>query len=306
MTDVRGSDPFDLRYEVPAPGGALRVARAGPPAHEADAVALVVHGVTSSLEVWRAVARHIACRTRVCLLAPDLRGRGRSAHLPGPYGIAAHLADLTAVLDDAGAAQAVLAGHSLGGFVVAGLAAQRPERVSSVVLLDGGLAVPPPPGQDLDEVLDAMIDAALVRSEMTLDSVDDYVEAWQMHPAFAESWDDDVDAYARYEVAGDPGDTHFVVSEAAVRADLTDLMYDEDARTAVERVSAAIRLLRAPRGLFNDPYPVLPRPIVDAFLAAQPDAQVEEVADVNHYTIALGAGPGPNAVATAIEAAVRD
>lgn len=306
MTGVRVSDPFEFRYEVPVSGGALQVARAGPQPHEADAVVLAVHGVTSSLEVWRAVARHLAGRTRVCLLAPDLRGRGRSAHLPGPYGIAAQLADLTAVLDDAGAERAVLVGHSLGGFVVAGLAAQRPERVSGVVLLDGGLVVPPPPGEDLDEVLDAMIDAALLRSEMTLESVDEYVESWQMHPAFAQSWDDDVDAYARYEVAGDPGDVHFVVSEAAVRADLTDLMYNEAARTAVERVSAPIRLLRAPRGLFDDPYPVLPRPILDAFLAAQPDAGVEEVAGVNHYTIALGAGPGPGAVATAIEAAVRD
>ncbi|MCW3065867.1 MAG: alpha/beta hydrolase [Solirubrobacterales bacterium] len=306
MTAVDMTDPFDVRYDVPVSGGALRVARGGPRADEADAVALVVHGVTSSLEVWRAVARELGSRTRVCLLAPDLRGRGRSADLPGPYGMAAHVADLLAVLDDAGAEQAVLVGHSLGGFVVAGLAAQHPERVSGVVLVDGGLVVPPPPGGDLGEVLEATIDMALVRSEMTFESVDEYVESWQMHPAFARAWDDDVDAYGRYEVAGDPGDMRFVVSEAAVRADLTELVYDEAARTAVERVRAPIRLLRAPRGMLNESYPVIPRPIVDGLLAAQPHALVEEVPDVNHYTIALGAGPGPRAVATAIEAAVHD
>lgn len=306
MTGVRVDDPFEVRYEVPVAGGALRVARAGPPVPEADAVVLAVHGVTSSLEVWRAVAREVTAATRVALLAPDLRGRGRSAHLPGPYGIAAHLADLIAVLDDAGAEQAVMVGHSLGGFVAAGLAAQHPERVAGLVLLDGGLMVPAPPDQDLGEVLEAMIDTALARSEMTLESVDEYVEFWRMHPAFARAWDDDVDAYARYEVAGDHGDMRFVVCKAAVRSDLTDLAYDEAARTAVERVSAPIRLLRAPRGMLNDSYPVLPRPILDAFLAAQPGAHVEEVADVNHYTIALGAGAGPRTVAEAIEAAVQD
>jgi len=296
-------DPFAVRYDVAVSGGALRVARAGPPAQEADVVVLAVHGVTSSLEVWRAVARELTARTRVTLLAPDLRGRGRSAGLPAPYGIAAHLADLIAVLDDAGVEEAVLAGHSLGAFVVAGLAAQHPERVCGVVLLDGGLVVPSPPDPDLAEVLEAMIDTALARSEMTFESVDEYVESWQMHPAFARAWDDDVDSYARYEVAGAPGEMHLVVCETAVRADLTDLVRDEAARTAVERVIAPIRLLRAPRGLLNEGYPMLPRPVLDAFLAAQPGAHVEEVADVNHYTIALGAGPGPGAVAAAIDAA---
>jgi pimeloyl-ACP methyl ester carboxylesterase len=300
------SDPFDARYYVPVAGGALRVARAGPPPGEADAVALAVHGVTSSLETWRGVARELAGRTRVCLLAVDLRGRGCSIDLPGPYGIDAHVADLIAVLDDAGAERAVLVGHSMGGFVVTGLASSHPERASDVVLLDGGLVVPPPPFGDLGEVLEGMIDMALARSEVPFESVDEYVESWQMHPAFAQAWDDDVEAYTRYEMRGEPGNTRFVVSEAAVRADLTDLMYHEAARTAIERVTAPIRLLRAPRGMLNEKQPLVPAPIVDAFLAAQPHAVVEEVPDANHYTIAMGAGPGPRAVAAAIEAAVHD
>jgi pimeloyl-ACP methyl ester carboxylesterase len=305
MTDVRVGDPFEVRYEVPVAGGMLSVARAGPPAHEADAVVLAVHGVTSSLEIWRAVARELTAGGRVTLLAPDLRGRGRSADLPGPYGIGAHLADLIAVLDDASAEQAVLVGHSLGGFVVAGLAAQHPERSSAVVLLDGGLVVPTMAGTDLDELLEAMVDAALVRAEMRFESVDAYAQSWHAHPAFAKAWDDDVDAYARYEVAGDPGDMRLIVSEAAVRADLVDLTCDDGARTAVERVRVPIWLLRAQRGIFNNAYPVIPSPILDTFLAAQPDAHVEDVAGVNHYTIALGAGPGPRAVAAAIESALQ-
>ena len=297
-------DPFDVRYDVAVAGGLLRVARAGPSPGEADAVVLAIHGVTSSLEVWRSVARGLSDATGVALLAPDLRGRGRSCGLPGPYGIAAHVADLIDVLDDAGARQAVLVGHSLGGFVAAGLAAEHAERVAAVILVDGGLPVPPMPGQDLDEMLESMIDTALLRSQLTFDSVDEYADSWRAHPEFAQAWDDDVDAYCRYEAAGDRGNVRLVMSEAAVRADLTDLTYQAGAATAIERVDAPIRLLRAPRGMHDDPFPQLPRPIVDAFLAAQPEARVDEVADVNHYTIALGAGPGPPTVASAIEAAV--
>jgi lipase len=299
-------DPFDVRYDVAVAGGLLRVARAGPPPGEADAVVLAIHGVTSSLEVWRSVARELSTGTALALLAPDLRGRGRSSTLPGPYGIAAHLADMIDVLDDAGAEQAVLVGHSLGAFVAAGLAAEHAERVAGVILVDGGLPVPPMPGQDLDEMLESMVDTTLLRSEMTFESVDDYAESWRVHPAFAQAWDDDVDAYSRYEAAGDDGNVRLVMSEAAVRADLTDLTYQARAVAAIERVDAPIRLLRAPRGMHDDMFAQLPRPIVDAFLAAQPDARVDEVPDVHHYTIALGAGPGPRAVASAIEAAVSD
>jgi pimeloyl-ACP methyl ester carboxylesterase len=301
---VRG-DPFDIRYDVAVAGGLLRTAHAGPPPRRADAVVLAVHGVTSSLEVWRSVARELPADAGLALLAPDLRGRGRSSGLPGPYGMTAHMADLVDVLDDAGAEQAVLVGHSLGAYVVAGLAAEHPERVAAVVLLDGGLPIPPAPGQDLDEMLEAMVETTLGRAHLTFACPDAYAESWRTHPAFERAWDDDVDAYARYEATGAPGHVRLAVSERAVRADLADLTYQAGVLTAIERVTAPIHLLRAARGMHDEPYGMLPRSIVEDFLATQPDARVEDVPGVNHYTIALGAGPGPRAVASAIDASVR-
>ena len=59
----------------------------------------------------------MAGKRRVC--------RARSAGLPGPYGLSAHAADVTALLDrlgadgEAGADATVLVGHSMGGFVAA-------------------------------------------------------------------------------------------------------------------------------------------------------------------------------------------
>jgi pimeloyl-ACP methyl ester carboxylesterase len=233
------------------------------------------------------------------VLAPDLRGRGASAGLPGPYGFAAHMADLLAVLDDAGVERAVLAGHSLGAYLATGLAAAHPERICGVVLIDGGLAVPSAFQQDADELIEVMVDAALEHAHNADTSPEDYVAAWRAHPALAGEWSEDIDAYVRYQLTDRPGTMRRAVSEAAVRADITDLVHGETARAAVDRVSAPLSLLTAPRGMHNN-YPALPSMLVDAFAATHPRAHLERVPDVNHYTVLLGAGTGPSRVAAAI------
>jgi lipase len=296
-------DPFVDSFEVPVAGGALFVARAGGPPDMADAVVLAVHGITASHLSWRAVARELAERTELCVLAPDLRGRGRSAALPGPYGIAAHVADLEAVLDHAGRERVVLAGHSMGAYVVARLAAEQPQRAAAVVLIDGGLRLPAPPDRDPDEVLEAVVGPAVARLKMTFDSPEDYLEFWRRHPAFAGRWSEDVEAYARADLTGEPGAMRSVVCEPAVRADGRDLLLDEATTTAIERVRAPLRLLRAPRGMLDDENALIPRPALEDFAATYPDARVEEVAGSNHYTITMGSGA--RAVAAAIEAAAR-
>jgi pimeloyl-ACP methyl ester carboxylesterase len=218
--------------------------------------------------------------------------------------MANHVTDLLAVLDDAGVEHVVLAGHSMGAYVVARLAADHPERAAAVVLLDGGLSIPIPSDQDPDEVLERVVEQSIARLRMTYASVDEYVGLWRAHPALRHEWNDDVEAYARYDVAGEPGAMRSVISEAAVVADCTDLVYDETTRTAVDRVRAPLNLVRAARGLFDDD-PLVPGPVLDAFVAAHPDARIEDIAGVNHYTLVFGAGPGPRRVAAVIEAAIR-
>jgi pimeloyl-ACP methyl ester carboxylesterase len=298
-------DPIAARFTVRVAGGALEVARAGPLPSEAEGVVLAVHGVTASHLTWRTIARELLGTTRACVLAPDLRGRGHSASLPSPYGIAAHVADLLAVLDAAEVNRVVVAGHSMGAWVGARLAAEHPERVSGVVLLDAGLAFQEPE-EDPDEVLEAVVGPAVARLSMTFESAEEYVGLWRAHPAFARDWNDDVDAYARYDMAGGPGAVRCVVSETAVRKDSADLLRDGTTRTAVDRVCAPLTLLRAERGLLDGDDPLIPDAALDEFVAAHPDALVDDVPDVNHYTLVLGAGHGPLRAAAAIGSAIRD
>ena len=62
-----------------------------------------------------------------------------------------------------------------------------------------------------------------------------------------------------------------------------------------------MQLLRAERGVF-DAEPLIPADTLHAFAAAYPSVRIEEVADVNHYTLIMGPRRGPQRVAAAIEA----
>jgi pimeloyl-ACP methyl ester carboxylesterase len=297
-----GSEPFAASTSVPVAGGALHVPRSGPPPASADVVVLAVHGVTGSHMAWRAVARALACNAGVCVLAPDLRGRGRSATLPGPYGLGAHLADLAALLDHAGVRRAIVVGHSMGAHVASRFAAEHPGRASGVVLIDGGLPLAAPLCE-IDDDLEEMAAPAIERMEEDFASVDEYVAGWRAHPAFRRAWNDDVDAYARYEAVSDGSAVRCGVSEHAVLVDGVELLADGTSRSPLARLEVPVHLMRAERGLFDDDNPAIPEPYLRSFAADHPHITVEEVADVNHYTLLLGDSPGPARVAAAIELA---
>jgi pimeloyl-ACP methyl ester carboxylesterase len=269
----------------------LHVAHAGSAPSETEAVVLAVHGITSSHIAWRATVRTLIEHVDACVLAPDLRGRGRSAQLPPHERFDAHVDDLVAVLDHLGVERALLAGHSMGAYVVARLAADHPERVSGVVLVDGGLPLPPlRDDEDPGEVLERTLGPALARLGMTFESAERYIEFWRQHPAFGRDWNDDLDAYVLADLAGEPGAMRSVTSEAAARVDGIALLIDEPTRTAIERVHAPIELLRAPRGLLDDERVMISDSTLEDFLATRPDVHAELVEDVNHYSLLMGAG----------------
>jgi pimeloyl-ACP methyl ester carboxylesterase len=233
----------------------------------------------------------------VCLLAPDLRGRGRSAHLPEPYGMAVHVADLIAVLDHVGAERVILAGHSMGCNVAARFAADHPERTTAVLLIDSGLPIRPDDDLDFDD--EAEPPGLLDRLEETFASVEEYEAYWRSHPALKDVWDEDVEAYLRTDYVEDEKGVRCVVNIEPVRSDIADVMFDGLTWTAVTRVRAPVRLMRAEHGLF-DANPLIPLPQLEEFLRHNPHVSVETVPDVNHYTILMGSGHGPRRVAATL------
>jgi lipase len=101
---------------------------------------LCVHGVQAhGLRFRKLAEERLASRFRV--LAPDLRGHGRSSWVP-PWTIEYHVDDLIETLEVAGAERTTVVGHSFGGRLALELTAHG--LVERSVLLDPAVWVPPP------------------------------------------------------------------------------------------------------------------------------------------------------------------
>jgi pimeloyl-ACP methyl ester carboxylesterase len=97
---------------------------------------VVVHGFSAEGILYaQTLSRLVDLGFKV--IAVDTAGHGGTLGLPtGAQSLASYAALLGRVLDDLGVGRAVLVGHSMGGRLVAELAASEPERAIAVILLD--------------------------------------------------------------------------------------------------------------------------------------------------------------------------
>ena len=278
--------------DVPVDGGDLRVLLWG----TGRRVAVAVHGITASAMSWQAVARQMP--PGWTLAAPDLRGRGRSSDLPGPYGLERHVADVAAVLRHFGG-RPVLAGHSTGAYIALLARDAHPRLVRRLVLVDAGLPLPIPDGVDPDKLLEAVLGPAIARLRQTYPDTDAYLDFWRAHPALADHWTADVEAYCRYDLTGEAGGLRSCVVEEAVRMDNRDQLAGKQFADALGRLTQPTPLLIAPAGLGGVPPGLMPPELVAEWQERVPALRPQLVPDVNHYTLLLSK-QGATAVARAV------
>lgn len=104
--------------EAPGPGPAL----------------VILHGATGSHTTYLPLLPALAQHAHIYAL--DLRGHGLSGHTPGAYRLADYGRDVAAFLRTAVGKPAILAGHSLGGYVALWVAAENPDLVTRLFLED--------------------------------------------------------------------------------------------------------------------------------------------------------------------------
>lgn len=263
-------------FDVPLPSGSLRVGKWG----SGSQVVLAAHGLTASHVWFRVIADQLD--GPVTLIAPDLRGRGASADISGPFSLTQHAQDLAIVLDHLGITAQLAIGQSMGGEAVVLLANCHPDHVRRLLLIDGGLPKAP---RDPAEPEPAPTAAIIQRLAQTYTSVEDYLQRWRSHPALAETWNSYLAEAYEYDLTGEPPELRSRVRPDAITGDRTSYSAAEITE-ALAALGQPVTLAWAPRGIFNEPVGLYTQEWIDQYKAtALPHLRTVQVPDTNHYTI---------------------
>ena len=174
------------------------------------------------------------------VIAPDLRGRGKSSKPESGYSMGDHAADVIALLDHLGLQQVVMGGHSFGALLAIYLAAHCPERVSKVIVIDAAIVFHP----DVVELLKP----SLARLERILPSAEAYMQEMRAAPHVLGFWDDAIEGYFRAELRENTdGTVQSLTSARAVEQALLGVQAEPWA-DLVARVKHPALLLNAAKG----------------------------------------------------------
>jgi pimeloyl-ACP methyl ester carboxylesterase len=196
---------------------------------------LAIHGISSQRHLWDWL---VAIAPELSLIMPDLRGRGDSIDVAGPSSIAVHADDMVAVLDSLGLDAVHVCGMSMGGFVAVELAVAHPQRVKSLVLVDGGLPMDASPGIPIEMKI-AALDDRLRRLDQRFASVQEYVNFFVANTApLLDAHDPILNEYCAHDLR----DGAVRLSREALLSDARDVFGDDP---VWRDVSVPTRLLHA-------------------------------------------------------------
>lgn len=250
-------------YEIPVQGGNVHVGHWG----KQGPLVFAIHGITATHISWLSLADEVSEQYQ--LIAIDLRGRGKSANVSGPWGLAEHASDVMAVLDYLDIEQVdILLGHSMGAFVAAILGAEHPERFKQLIFLDGGIPVIEelPEGVTAEQLVQAILGPSIARLEMTFDSPEAYLDFWKEHPAFTDEWSTYIEEYALYDLVGSAPALRSGVNKEAIVGDVESQVNDDLLQRSLIKLRLPIRFIRAEFGI-QGPEPLYSQETVDKFIA---------------------------------------
>jgi pimeloyl-ACP methyl ester carboxylesterase len=264
----------------------LAICRAG---RDPDPV-VCLHGITAQHRAFNAAARYL--EPSHGLVSVDLRGRGDSDKPESGYSLEAHAADVVRVLDHLGLQSAVLAGHSMGGFVALKTALTFPARVRALVLLDGGWprVETRPEEMTEEEKQEAALEEGLARAfgrlDMTFESPEAYLDFW--FPDRNLTLDDlppDLADYYLYDLGKVEGGYNPKASRAAAEEDSPSVSSTSPTAEEIRGVACPVALVRASQGFFPGSDPLISDETRDT-MAGSLDIREEILLEgANHYTM---------------------
>ena len=126
--------PADFKTQIIATNGARIYVRVG--GHGGPAVVLL-HGYGETGDMWEPLAAKLVVDHTV--IVPDLRGMGLSDHVATGYDKKTQGYDVSGVLDALKIGKVDVVAHDIGNMVAYAFAAEEPDRVTRLVLMDAPL-----------------------------------------------------------------------------------------------------------------------------------------------------------------------
>jgi len=103
---------------------------------------IFIHGYPLDHTIWLPLVPEL--EKHAWLILPDLRGHGQSPAPAGVYSMELLAEDILALMDEMGLEKAVIAGHSVGGYIALHFARDFPERLAGLALVASHCFSDPP------------------------------------------------------------------------------------------------------------------------------------------------------------------
>ena len=242
-----------------------------------DKAILCIHGITANCRCWDVIADALSPSHRV--LAMDLRGRGLSEAPSAGYSMEHHCRDILAVLDDLGLERVVLMGHSLGAFISVVFGAKYPERVDSIILVDGGGKL----SENQIVKVFSGIKPSLDRLGKVFPSFEAYLDFMKEAP-FIKNWSQALETYYQYEVEEISGGVRTNINPDHIEEERVNLG-KVDISLSYGKISCPVLILRATEGMLALDDVLLPEDVTQRMVREIANARRVDVNGTNHYSI---------------------
>ena len=197
---------------------------------------LALHGLASSGHWYERVAARLSPGYRI--IAPDQRGHGRTTQAPSGYDWQTMAQDLVGLLDHLGLDRVAVLGHSWGGHVATNLAARFPQRVSRLVLIDGGFQN----GRLLPDATEATFRARFGPRDVS-GNREDFLERLRIQ--LAECWGEDLERIVQTMVYEDENGQIRDILQADHHAQVLTAMWNEPPSEIIPQISCPILIVPA-------------------------------------------------------------
>jgi pimeloyl-ACP methyl ester carboxylesterase len=241
---------------------------------------ILLPGLTANAHMFDGLAAAGLTRS-FHVAALDMRGRGQSDKPATGYSMGAHAADVIALMDACGWQTATVLGHSFGGLIATYLAANAPERVDRLIILDASHLL-------ITERTRQMVQPILDRLGQRLPSLDAYLQGVRRAPYLRGAWDDALASYYRSDVAVyDDGSVQALARPEAI-AETIAMEFEEPWADYLGAVTQPVLLLNALEPFGDDSAaPILPAELAEATAACLSNCAYQVVPG-NHVTMIFG------------------